>query len=178
MTRRKKNQETEMRSLVLVRLSTCLFLWFFFVPYKNLDIAVDLLPHGIALIQSIFGEYEPSKLFIESYKNRFRCNFLYNGCDVEFDFKEYPECEKLFVLQINDRIFNRVQRGTGKEYKVYINDEKNNRFFLIPDPFRVYISEFVESCKLNFSKNNDAFNSAYFNQKTILKFLKKKISNV
>jgi len=156
------------------------FLFKFYTKGKNfnLDIAVDLLPHGIALIQSIFGEYEPSKLFIESYRNRFRCKFLYNGCDVEFDFKEYPECEKLFVLQINDRIFNRVQRGTGKEYKVYINDENNKKLFLVPDPFRVYISEFVESCKLNNSKNNDALNSAYFNQKMILKILKKNISNV
>ena len=155
------------------------FLFKFYTKGNNInfDIAVDLLPHGMAIIQSVFGEHELSKFLYDSDKNRFRCKFQYNGCDVEFDFKEYPECEKLFVLQINDRIFKRVQSGTGKEYKVYINDEQNNRVVRVPDPFEVYISEFIRSCNSQSSKINDDFNSAYFNQKTILKCLKKKISN-
>ena len=40
----------------------------------DLDIAVDLLPHGMALLQAAFGHYEPCSFCFESGKNSFRCN--------------------------------------------------------------------------------------------------------
>ena len=131
--------------------------------YNYEDIAIDLLPHGFSILTNYFGEQKIHSFDWEATQNNFRCNFVYNHCNVKFDFQEKPNGSKRLSFKCNDNHFERIQEGKAQSYKVYMQEVKTGNRFYSDDPFKVYIEKFIQYC-LNETLNiPDEFNDASIN---------------
>ncbi len=126
-------------------------------PFQHTEIALDLLPHGLSMLLHFFGERTLSNFSWEPTKHRCRCRFHYGNCCVEFDFQEHPEIVKSLSFRLNDCEFERVQKGHGASYQVSLRDTNSGEMQVTEDPFVVYLSRFLESCRKQPSGCDDPF---------------------
>lgn len=140
--------------------------------YTYADIGQDLLPHGLSLLLELFGIQSISTLKKKIEKHRFICEFDYGRISVLFDFQEKPGGPKAFIFEIDGCKYERVQKGSGKTYKVLIKDYDQDVLIPVEDPFRVFINNFLEYCKDSLEPGADDFLISAAN----LRFMHKLIS--
>ena len=131
--------------------------------YNYEDIAIDLLPHGISVLLNYFGKKEIHSFNWDAMQNTFRCNFLYGHCNVKFDFKEKHDGNKQLSFKLNDDSFERIQEGSDKSYKVYMQEVKTGNRYYSDDPFKVYIEKFIQYCRRDKIEIGDDFMDASIN---------------
>jgi hypothetical protein len=112
--------------------------------YEKDDIAFDLMPHGFSVLLSCFGKKKIKSFTWESKNNNFQCDFIFGECHVKFDFLEHVNAQKKFVIKVNNRTYERIQKGHGKSYKVFMRDVNNGEEFLLDDPFKIFIKIFLD----------------------------------
>ena len=127
------------------------------------EIAVDLLPHGLAMLIELMGTHEITEYKCECLKKTYICSFYYSGCKVNFSFKEDAKYQKEFEFSINSERYIRVQNQGLSNYKVKLQCIRQNKEIKIEDPFEVYASKFVDFCLGRSNHLKDDFNSASHN---------------
>ncbi|HIE72122.1 MAG TPA: Gfo/Idh/MocA family oxidoreductase [Planctomycetes bacterium] len=140
------------------------FAFRFYTPghYQGQDIAMDLLPHGLSVLLRIFGERPLSDFAWQPTDQACPCQFHYGDCAVEFDFREDPAGPRHLSFSLDEKNFERVQEGQGVTYRVYMRSSQTGERWDSPDPFRVYLSRFLEFCR---NGGDDAFPTAAANMK-------------
>lgn len=131
--------------------------------YKGKDIGVDLFPHGLSLLFSVLGRRELTSFDWNSTETTYRCSFAYGQCKVTFDFQEIPGGPKALAFRIDDRGFYRIQAGSETTYRAYLADMDTGERLAVPDPFEIYISRFIQSCKVQATPGEDEFDQAAAN---------------
>lgn len=126
-------------------------------PYTGLEIAIDLLPHGLSLLLYLFGEKAIEGFSSTVSKNQVQCQFAYGGCMVNFEFEQDPLGPRNLQFELDGHRFTRVQLGAGATYSVRIRDERSGRNFPVMDPFKAFISRFLSSCLSNRQPVQDDF---------------------
>jgi len=130
---------------------------------KGRDILIDLLPHGLSLLQCYFGNMDISNSKFSLNSDRAIAEFYYGKCKVKFDFQQNTNIQKKFLFKVNESEYRRVQEGSGAEYKVCVLDKTNNDKFELEDPFITYISNFIEYCKNQDKGKKDNYEEAEIN---------------
>ena len=130
---------------------------------RGIDILVDLLPHGISLIQRLFGYRRVSAVNSTILSHKATIAFKYGDCSIHFDFEEDQQSEKKFYFEIDKHQYERIQDGSGNSYRVFIRDVSNNERLELDDPFRVYISRFLDYCRGYPENKIDNFKEAEMN---------------
>lgn len=111
-------------------------------PHRGRAIALDLLPHGISLLLRLLGRRRVSDLQVSSSEHACYYRFQYEGCEVEFDFRQREGLRDL-SFRVNDQAFRRIQRGAGPTYRVFLRDSERQDELETIDPFAVYIADFL-----------------------------------
>ena len=124
---------------------------------KNKQIAVDLLPHGLALVIDLFGYYQINSYKEDYSESTFKCNFIYSGCLINFEFNEGSSLKKEFMFSVNEKKYIRKQRGGLKKYNVYIDCISQKKVMKIDDPFEIYASRFIDFCSKSSNQKTDDF---------------------
>lgn len=144
------------------------FLFYTHGKYQGKDIAVDLLPHGIAMLIHLVGFSNKIQNYIEkSERFKFDCSFKLNDTEVEFEFAQSDVFEKKFQIQLNNRIFDRKSNNEQGFYRVWFDECKTNNSYPMENPFEIEISKFLRFVKKRSSKDNDTFIDAYHNTKML-----------
>ena len=140
--------------------------------YRNRDIGVDLLPHGIAMITHLIGNKYKIKNYIEKFeKNIFKCSFKFKDTEVFFDFAQSSFLEKKFQIQLNKRKFIRNDNNEKDGiYKVWFNE--NSKTYLMDNPFEIEVVKFLTFIKKK-TTTRDNFTEAFQNTKILCDILLK-----
>ena len=138
---------------------------------KYLEIAEDLMPHGLAMLIELFGCHDITSFKQEYSENAYKCNFYYSGCKVNFDFKEGKLFKKEFVFSVNEKKYVRIQNRSLKNYEVFLDCISQNRKIKIDDPFEVYASRFINFCTNVSNFQKDEFNESSYNLNLMAKIL-------
>jgi predicted dehydrogenase len=133
----------------------------------GVDIALDLLPHGLSLLLHIFGLRELTGFHLKPEDLGCNCSFTYGDCRVEFVFLEDPASPKHLSLSFNGKKFERLQIGSDKTYQVYMVDKSTNVRFSAEDPFVVYARRFLANCSGSIADLTDSFDLAAINMRMI-----------
>ena len=112
--------------------------------FQGMDIASDLLPHGLSMIIEMFGACKITSFKSNVIKNRYTCNFNYGIHSIYFDLRENPSGSRRMRIGLDDDFFSRIQVGEGDTYKVLLFDERLNEKINCEDPFQIYISNFLK----------------------------------
>lgn len=112
-------------------------------PYRREQIGVDLLTHAFTVVQRLIGNHRPRLLAKAVSDETFACRCDVAGVDVGFDFRESAGLEKAFEIQVNDRTFQRIQRGAGTTYRVAMRDVSSGEEIVVDDPFMSSARAFV-----------------------------------
>jgi len=139
------------------------FLFYTQGRYVGRNIGLDLLPHGISLLLRLFDPMKIDDLREDIKEHTYGCRFRYGNCTVEFDFQELPDGPKEFAFEINGRRLTRIQEGEGPTYRVYLKDSHTGGTIETPDPFRLYITRFLNYCNHGAHVREDDFNDAAAN---------------
>lgn len=116
-------------------------------PYRGNAIAFDLIPHALSLLIHHIGG-EPMAEYVAKWnEHTFNCSFNYGSVGVSLRFQEDSRTPKAFGFSINGVAYERVQEGTGSSYCVFMQNTATGIRFESPDPFTVYLGEFVQLCK-------------------------------
>lgn len=111
------------------------------------SIAWDLLPHGFSVLNAIGiqGEVSPVRHVIQ--KQLYRAEFRMNDVDVVFDFRQGDCIDKQLSLEVNSDVrLERVQKGQGQTYRVFIRDSRGP-LYEKEDPFVCAMRDFVRRLK-------------------------------
>ena len=138
---------------------------------KYIEIAEDLMPHGLAMLIELFGCHDITSFKQEYSENAYKCNFYYSGCKVNFDFKEGKLFKKEFVFSVNEEKYVRIQNRSLKNYEVFLDCISQNRKIKIDDPFEVYASRFINFCTNVSNFQKDEFNESSYNLNLMAKIL-------
>ena len=138
---------------------------------KYLDIAEDLLPHGLAMLIELLGCHDISSFKQEYSEDSYQCNFYYSSCKVNFNFKEGKLLKKEFLFSINKDKYVRIQNKRLNNYEVFLDCISQNIKIKIDDPFEVYASRFVNFCLNKSSLAEDEFNQSSHNLTLMAKIL-------
>ena len=140
--------------------------------YRNRNIGVDLLPHGIAMLTHLIGNKYKIKNYIEKFeKNKFRCSFKFKDIEVFFDFAQSNFLKKKFQIQLNKRRFTRNDNNEKNGiYKVWFNE--NGKTYLMDNPFETEVVKFLRVIK-NENTTKDNFIEAFNNTKILSDILLK-----
>jgi hypothetical protein len=138
---------------------------------KYIEIAEDLMPHGLAMLIELFGCHDITSFKQEYSENAYKCNFYYSGCKVNFDFKEGKLFKKKFVFSVNEKKYVRIQNRSLKNYEVFLDCISQNRKIKIDDPFEVYASRFINFCTNVSNFQKDEFNESSYNLNLMAKIL-------
>lgn len=108
------------------------------------DIAVDLLPHALALLARL----DPvpcaiAELRIRSERHRWRCTFRHGTRAVCFDLRADPAGAKHLAFALGEQRFTRVQAGDGHDYRVCLHNDALGRID-VADPFATRARRFLE----------------------------------
>lgn len=133
--------------------------------FRGTDIAMDLLPHGLSLLLHAFGQQTLSDLRWQASENEYQCEFQYGDCAARFEFRESPDIERSLSFRFDECEFRRIQEGSGAGYRVFLENPQSGERLDAPDPFEVYLSEFLEFCRTQPSNRADRFESAAANMK-------------
>lgn len=128
--------------------------------FKGIDIGIDLFTHGLSILYKIFGLKKLTSFVWKATDSQYICHFAYGNCKVEFDFREDPKGAKLFSLDVDGRIFTRIQEGIGSTYNLYFLDSRTNEKIKVNDPFNQSIQTFIEYCKVGSPIAGDQFEEA------------------
>ena len=139
--------------------------------YKGIDIAKDLMPHGISLLIHRMGNCAVDNFTFESTKHSFFCKFSYGKCEVNFDFRQNPEGPKHMRIISNNNSYTRIQTGNHSSYKVSLINDKTKEIINIKDPFRVFIERFLDYVNSSGVKEEDGFDIGSLNLKIMSKCL-------
>lgn len=140
--------------------------------YRNKDIGVDLLPHGIAMLTHLIGNKYKIENYIEKFeKNKFICSFKFKDIEVFFDFAQSNFLEKKFQIQLNKRRFIRNDNNERNGfYKVWFNE--NGRTYPMYNPFEIEVVKFLRFIKKG-TNTRDNFTDAFHNTKILCDILLK-----
>ncbi len=131
--------------------------------YKGINIAKDLLPHGLSLLIHSLGDKLISNFRYLYSDHVFKCTLQYGSCLVKFDFQENPKGPKHMKIGLNNRYFTRYQIGEGPNFCVYLIDETTKKKISVEDPFKVYLRDFIGFVRSKKSKTTDGFRVAELN---------------
>jgi len=131
--------------------------------YEGVGIAEDLFPHGLSLLIRLLGESVIANFVSNVSDHSFQCQFQYAECLVTFDFRENPMGFRHMRLGLNDNFYTRIQAGESSSYSVSLENNKTKEIFHVEDPFRCYISKFLNFVNSSGSKANDEFPVAALN---------------
>jgi predicted dehydrogenase len=137
----------------------------------GIDIAKDLLPHGLSLMTHLLGDSEITDFSSQISDHIFTCNFSYASCSITFDFKEHPDGPRHLRIGLNGRYYNRVPTGSGAGYEVSLVDESDGVVMPVVDPFRSYIGRFLAFVESGGTKKQDDFFVGARNLKLMAKCL-------
>ena len=140
---------------------------------KYLEIAEDLLPHGLAMLIELFGCHEIISFKQEYSENTYKCNFTYFGCSINFEFKEGKFLKKEFLFSVNEQKFIRIQKGKLKNYEIFLDCISQNKKTKIEDPFEIYASRFISFCTNASNLQKDNFFESSHNLNLMAKILLK-----
>ena len=112
--------------------------------YKGPDIGIDLFTHGLSILYRVFGLRKTADYSFTYTDSTYCCQFLYGNSRVEFDFRADPKGAKYFALQMDDRIFTRIQEGAGATYNLYFHDSVTDEKIKVEDPFVQSIRAFIQ----------------------------------
>jgi len=138
---------------------------------KYIEIAEDLMPHGLAMLIELFGCHDITSFKQEYSENAYKCNFYYSGCKVNFDFKEGKLLKKEFIFSVNEEKYVRIQNRSLKNYEVFLDCISQNMKIKIDDPFEVYASRFINFCTNVSNLQKDEFNESSHNLNLMAKIL-------
>ncbi len=114
--------------------------------YRKEDIGLDLLPHGLSLLQELGCKGKIEALKVEAKDNEFNCQFIFDGVSCHFDFRENESLPKEFSFIIDGIEVKRIQRFENGQYSVFLVCKLfENGIHQVIDPFRVYIERFVKT---------------------------------
>ena len=148
------------------------FLFYTHGIYENKEIAIDLLPHGIAMLTYLIGFEGNIKKYTEKYeRHKFICNFYLNDAEIEFEFAQSSTFDRKFKIQFNDRVFERKIMNEDGLYKVWFDEHKTNNRYPMENPFEIEVKEFLRYVKTNSTIANDKFIDAYYNTKILTDLL-------
>lgn len=128
--------------------------------FKYLDIASDLFTHGMSIVLKLLGNNDVTNFSSTVQKDHYNCTFHYGNCSIEFDFHEDVSGDKLFVLEVDDRKFTRIQEGEGSSYRIFIHDSLSGDRIEIADPFVQSIQSFISYCEKHVPAGQDKFEEA------------------
>ena len=138
---------------------------------KYIEIAEDLMPHGLAMLIELFGFHDITSFKQEYSESTYKCNFHYSGCKVSFNFKEGKLFKKEFIFYVNEDKYVRIQNRGLKNYEVFLDCISQNRKIKIDDPFEVYASRFINFCTNRSNLQKDEFNESSHNLNLMAKIL-------
>ena len=140
--------------------------------YRGDNIAVDLFPHGAALLLRLFGLRDLTAHSSKVSDYSYQASFMYGpACRVEFDFHEGPDVKKALTFSVDGLEFNRVQKGQGATYQAYLFDVQTGQRHCIDDPFRIAISDFCKYCAAGHRHGTDGFIDAAANLRMMVQCL-------
>jgi len=140
-------------------------------PFQGISIAQDLLPHGLSLLIHKMGNFEIVNFNFNVSTHSFSCNFFYGECLVNFDFRQNPEGPRHMRIGLNENSYSRFQSGNGITYEVSLINDKTKEIIPVQDPFRVFISRFLEFASHSESKKEDEFKIGALNLSLMAKCL-------
>ena len=138
---------------------------------KYLDIAEDLMPHGLAMLIELLGFHDITSFKQEYSESTYKCNFQYSGCKISFNFKEGKLLKKEFIFYVNEDKYVRIQNSSLKNYEVFLECISQNRKVKIDDPFEVYALRFINFCSNRSNLQKDEFNESRHNLNLMAKIL-------
>ena len=138
---------------------------------KYLDIAEDLMPHGLAMLIELLGFHDITSFKQEYSESTYKCNFQYSGCKISFNFKEGKLLKKEFIFYVNEDKYVRIQNSSLKNYEVFLECISQNRKVKIDDPFEVYALRFINFCSNRSNLQKDEFNESSYNLNLMAKIL-------
>ncbi len=146
--------------------------------YRGPEIAVDLFPHGAALLLRLFGQREVTDYRSAVADQRYQATFRYGpATTVCFDFREDPQGEKAFAFSVDGREFHRLQSGEGATYQAYLVDGRNGLRYAVADPFVVALSAFCRYCTGGGVPGADGFDEAAANLRMMVRCLSAPLPN-
>ena len=113
-------------------------------PNTELDILRDLVPHGVSLLQTLWGIAEIGAIERQVSKSAVQVAFEYGRRKVEFDFAEGAELKKRLEFGEPGAMVVRRQQGHGSTYQVSLIDEAVQREVVVTDPFETEIGGFLD----------------------------------
>lgn len=111
--------------------------------YIDKEIGIDLIPHGLSVLHNLLGFQKIYQVKNEISKNKFISYFKYNDINVEFNFQQGKDIKKILSIHIDNNIFDRIQKGFGNTYKVFIENRNTKNIIEIEDPFKTHIKLFL-----------------------------------
>jgi hypothetical protein len=138
------------------------------------DIAFDLLPHGLSLLQRLFGPMEIYNLTEDVCEHTYNCSFRYGECVINFSFQEIPDGPKVLDFAIDGHEFIRIQEGRDVTYRVFLKDSRTGRKLEAMDPFQAYITQFIDYCSNGTLVWEDEFDKAASNLRLMSDILLRK----
>ena len=142
---------------------------------RKFNILIDLLPHGISLLHRFFGSRSVTNIDYQFSSYNAIIEFYYGICSIKFDFQQKEDYPKKFFFRINNNEYLRIQEDRDDSYHVFIQDINNNDKIELDDPFRIYISEFLEYCSDNPVIKEDKFEEAEINLNLMNNLLHKRL---
>lgn len=125
--------------------------------YIGMGIAQDLFPHGLSLLIHLLGDCELSNFTSNVFEHTFFCQFRYGECSVTFDFREDPRGPKHMRIGLNENFYSRVQVGQGSNYEVSFISDSTDEIIPAVDPFKIFISRFLDFVASKGARQDDAF---------------------
>jgi hypothetical protein len=109
-------------------------------------IAVDLLPHALALLAVLQPLDAPcEELELDLGTHRCAARFRHAGRRVRLDLRADPAGVKHLAFAVGGQRFTRRQEGSGASYRVFLEDERGRRHEL-EDPFVTRGRRFIALC--------------------------------
>ena len=127
------------------------------------NIATDLMPHGLSMLQELAGTSSKVKEFLANIgENKYFCRFKYNNINVSFEFSESLNSDKEMIFSINNKKYQRIQRVKNQKIYVSVIDLDTKEIFNIVNPLEVFIKNFLRFClNPNINKKDDFISIAW-----------------
>ena len=136
------------------------------------NIASDLMPHGLAMLQEIAGtSFKANDFSSQIEEKKYACNFKYKNISVSFRFCQDQHIQKKLEFSINNIRFKRLQSIKNQNYTVSIKDFESNEIFEVNNPLEVFINEFLQFCTSKNKRKKDGFENAFWNLSMMSKML-------
>ena len=119
----------------------------------------------------ILGDCDLVDFTFDFSEHTFSCKFHYGLCSVRFDFRENLSGPRHMRIGLNDNSYTRVQVGSGSNYEVYLVNDTTNEVIPSQDPFRSFISRFLDFVTSAGTKADDGFHVGALNLNLMVKCL-------